>query len=79
VDAKLKLTYDQVGDILSIDVCEPYVGQETEEIDTGMVARFNPKTGAVENLEIMFWSKRLERGEAVVLPLEARIRLAVEA
>lgn len=79
MDAKLKLTYDQVGDILSIDVCEPYVGQDTDEIESGMVARSNPKTGEIENLEIMFWSKRLKAGKDVVVPLEARLRPAVEA
>ena len=79
MEAKLKLTYHRGGDILSIDLCEPYVGQKTDEIDSGMVAHFNPKTGEVENLEIMSWSKRLESGEGVVLPLLARLRLAVEA
>lgn len=77
--SKLKLTYDPVGDILSIDVREPYAGQDTDEIDSGIVARFNPQTGEIENLEIMFWSKRLEAGKSLSLPLQADLRLAVEA
>jgi hypothetical protein len=78
VGANLKVTYDRVGDILSIDVCDPYVGQETDEIDSGVVARLNPTTGAVENLEILFWSKRIEAGQPLNLPIAAGLHL-VEA
>ena len=76
MEPKLRFTYDRIGDILSIDVCDPYVGQDSDEIDEGVVARFNPKTHEVENLEILFFTKRLQDGETIELPLTADLRLA---
>ena len=75
---KLTFRYDKIGDIMYVDKCKPYAGQDSDEIGDEIVARFNPETGEVENLEILFWSKRLERGEDVVLPLEAHLRRAIE-
>jgi hypothetical protein len=45
---KLTITYDRIDDILSIDRCQPYINQDAEEVDDYIVARLNPKTGAVE-------------------------------
>lgn len=67
--------YDKVGDILYIDVCSPYAEQESEEIGDEIVARLNPQSGEVENLEILFFSKRLEDKSALQLPIEAALRL----
>jgi hypothetical protein len=75
---RLTLHYDKIGDIMYVEKCPPYAGQDSDEIDDGMVARFNPTTNEVESLEILFWSKRLERGEDVILPLEAHLRLSIE-
>ena len=77
--AKLIVSYDKVGDILHIDKCHPYTGQDAELLEDEIVARFNPDTDEVENLEILWFLKRLEAGEDVVLPLDAHLRLAVEA
>ncbi|WOD39076.1 DUF2283 domain-containing protein [Nodosilinea sp. E11] len=56
---KLVFKYDQTGDILYINTCAPYAEQESEEIGDEMIARLNPVSGEVENLEILFFSKRL--------------------
>jgi hypothetical protein len=76
---KLTFRYDRVGDIMYVERCPPYADQESDEIGDEIVARFNPQTGEVESLEILFWSRRLDAGEDVSLPIEAHLRLAVEA
>jgi hypothetical protein len=76
MEPKLTITYDRIGDILSIDRCQPYIGQESEMLDNEIVVRLNPKTGAVENLEILFFNARLEKGEAIELPFNGDLLLA---
>ena len=44
-----------------------------------MIARLNPHTGEVENLEILFFSSRLQGKEFLELPIAADLRLATEA
>jgi uncharacterized protein YuzE len=75
MDQNLTFRYDQVGDILYIDVCSPYPEQESEEIGDEVIARFNPHSGEVENLEILFFSKRVEGRNSFQLPVEAAFRL----
>ncbi len=41
-----------------------------------VIARLNPDTGEVENLEVLFFSTRLLRGELFELPVKADMRLA---
>ncbi|MCY7273003.1 MAG: DUF2283 domain-containing protein [Phormidesmis sp. CAN_BIN44] len=76
MDKSLKFRYDKVGDILYIDTCPPYVEQESEEIGDEVIARLNPASGEVENLEILFFSKRLESTTLLNLPIVADFRLA---
>jgi hypothetical protein len=78
VGEKLTFQYDGIGDIMYIEKVAPYVGQDSNEIGDEIIARFNPTTNEVESLEILFWSKRLEAGEDIDLPLEARLRLVGE-
>ncbi len=73
---RLVFRYDQEGDILYIDQCPPYAEQESEEIGDEIIARLNPDSGAVENLEILFFSKRLTANEQIELPIEMDLRLA---
>ncbi|MGB3310001.1 MAG: DUF2283 domain-containing protein [Nodosilinea sp.] len=74
---KLVFQYDQVGDILYINKCAPYAEQESEEIGDEMIARLNPVSGEVENLEILFFSKRLLNADFLLeLPVIANLRLA---
>jgi uncharacterized protein YuzE len=75
MDAKLSFEYDREGDILYINKRPPYAEQESEEIDYGVVARLNPSTGEIENLEILFFSKRLLEKTLFELPIVADLRL----
>ena len=74
--AKLSFKYDRDADILHIDKCSPYPEQESEELEDEIVARLNPETGEVENVEVLFFSTRLLRGDLLELPLAAELRLA---
>ena len=71
----LIVDYDREGDILHIDTCEPYAEQDSDEVGDGVIARFNPKTRAIENLEILFYSSRLLRKEHFKLPIQAHLQL----
>ena len=78
MEAKLTLAYDRVADILHIDACPPYAEQDSEEVGDEMVARLNPRTGEIENLEVLFFSTRLLRGDVLQLPVTGTLRLANE-
>jgi len=73
--AKLTFQYDREGDILYINKRAPYAEQESQELNDEVVARLNPKTGEVENLEVMFFYTRLLRGDLFELPIDADLRL----
>ncbi len=73
---KLTVRYDKIGDILYIDTCIPYPDQESEELGDDMIARLNPTSGTVENLEILFFSKRTEALDLLALPIRDSLRLA---
>ncbi len=74
----LTLTYDREGDILHIDKVLPYAGQDSQELSDDVIARLNPKTREVENLEVLFFSTRLLRKEILELPLKAKLTLLHE-
>ena len=76
MEASLTVEYDRTGDILYLGKTTPYPEQESEEIDYGVVARLNPKSREIENLEILFFSKRMASGEVLKLPVFAEFRLA---
>ncbi|PYV35421.1 MAG: DUF2283 domain-containing protein [Acidobacteria bacterium] len=76
METKLTFKYDREADILHIDKCAPYAEQESEELGDDVVARLNPSTGEIENLEVMFFSTRLLRGDLFQLPVTANLRLA---
>jgi hypothetical protein len=42
-----------------------------------MIARLNPRTGEIENLEVLFSSTRRLRSDLLELPVTADLRLAV--
>lgn len=56
--------------------CPPYPEQESEELGDDAIARLNPHSGEVENLEILFFSQRLLSTSLLELPLIASLRLA---
>jgi uncharacterized protein YuzE len=75
MDAKLSFKYNREADILYINKCQPYAEQESEELGDDVIARLNPETGAVENVEVLFFSTRLLRGDLFELPVIADLRL----
>jgi uncharacterized protein YuzE len=77
MEAKLIFKYDREADILHIDKCAPYAAQESEELGDDVIARLNPKTREVENLEVLFFATRLLRTDLFELPVTADLRLAV--
>ena len=76
METRLSFRYDREADILHIDKCLPYAAQESEEIGDEVIARLNPKTNEVENLEVLFFSTRLLRNELFDLPVAADLRLS---
>ena len=76
METRLRFNYDRVADILHIDKCPPYAEQESEELEDEIVARLNPTTGEVENLEVLFFSTRLLRGSLFELPVRAELHLS---
>ena len=71
----LSFKYNHEADILYINKCQPYAEQESEELGDDVIARLNPETGAVENVEVLFFSTRLLRGDLFELPVIADLRL----
>ncbi len=77
MEAKLTFKYDRGADILYINKRAPYPEQESEELGDEVIARLNPTTGEVENVEVLFFSTRLLRSDLFELPLSADLRLAI--
>ena len=73
---KLTVRYDKIGDILYIDTCTPYADQDSEELGDEIIARLNPISNPVENLEILFFSKRWDTLNLLELPINAVLQLA---
>ena len=71
MDAKLTFEYDRAADLLYINKCPAYAGQESEELGDEVIARLNPATGEIENLEVLFFSMRLLRSDLFELPVTA--------
>jgi uncharacterized protein YuzE len=74
--AKLTFKYDCEADTLHIDKCSSYAEQESEELGDDVIARLNPQTGEIENLEVLFFSTRLLRGDIFEVPVEAELHIA---
>ena len=75
METKLTLKYDREADILHIDNRPPYGEQESEELPDEIIARLNPDSGEIENLEVLFFSTRLLRADLFELPVNADLRL----
>lgn len=59
METSLTFEYDEVGDTLYINKVAPYPEQETEQLAYNMLARRNPRTRAIENLEVLFFTRWL--------------------
>ena len=73
---KKLIKYDRAADILYIDKTPPYPEQETEELGDDVIARLNPGTDEIENLEVLFFSTRLLRDNLLELPVTMDLRVA---
>jgi uncharacterized protein YuzE len=76
MEKRLTFKYDREADILYINKVEPYADQESDEVGDEIIARFNPQTGDIETLEVLFFSTRLLRNELFSLPVIADFKLA---
>ena len=76
---KLTFQYDREADILYINTVVLYAEQESEELGDEIIARLNPRTGKIENLEVLFFTSRLLRRELFSLPIIADLRQAEPA
>ena len=79
MEQKLAFQYDREADILYINTIAPYPEQESEELGDDIIARLNPNTGKIENLEVLFFTSRLLRKELFSLPVIADLRQATMA
>ncbi len=61
--AKLTFKIRSSRYILYINKTPPYLEQESAELGDEVIARLNPETGEIENLEVLFFSTRLLRGD----------------
>jgi hypothetical protein len=77
MEKKLTIRYDEIGDILYIDKVAPYAEQDSEMLEDEVVARTNPKTGEIETLEILFFTKRLSDNKVLELAIDAHLEAAV--
>jgi len=68
---KLTFEYDREADILYISKRPPYAEQESEELGDEVIARLNPTTGEIENLEVLFFTTRLHGRRRFELPVTA--------
>lgn len=75
----LTFQYDREADILYINTVAPYLEQESQELGDEIIARLNPKTRKLENLEVLFFTSRLMRRELFSLPVVAELRQAEPA
>lgn len=78
MDKRLIIRYDREGDILHIDKVPPYAAQESEELGDEVIARVNPQTDEIENLEVLFFTTRLLRKDVFDLPVEADFRISMK-
>lgn len=67
--SKVTVTYDAASDSLHIDACPPYKEPESDQIALGVLARTNPTTDAIENIEVRSFQRRLADGQALELPI----------
>jgi hypothetical protein len=75
----LTFEYDKVGDILSvsIDGVRPYPEQESDYLgEDDVVVSFNPDTGEVERLEILFFNTRMQKESRLELDLSPDAEIA---
>ena len=63
METPLTFEYDEGGDILYINKTRPYPEQKTEPLAYNVLVRRNPHTSAVENVEILFFTRWMLKGD----------------
>ena len=72
----LQYFYDSEADVLYVSKGEPRAGADSDEVDEGIVARFDPETHEIVGYTIINFLKRSEKGlSALTLPFTADLRL----
>ncbi len=71
----LLISYDQPSDTLYVDWSEPNESQDSRSIEPGVLARINPKTHAVETLEILNFLARFGSEKSLDLPIQGSLTL----
>jgi len=74
MEKNLTFQYDREADILYINTVPPYAEQESDEMGDEIIARINPETGKIENLEVLFFTSRLLKREILSLPIVADLQ-----
>ena len=68
-----KLSYDSPSDTLYLDLSDPYEQQDSTSIAKGVLARINPKTNAVETLEVRDFVARFGSDQLLDLPIKGSL------
>ena len=68
MDEKLIIKYDKIRSFLFLDLCPPYAEQDSDMLDDAVIVRCNPKTGALETIEILFFESWLKNEGEIRLP-----------
>lgn len=74
---RLSVTFDLIGDILYLETVKPYAGQEIRHLGTDVLGRTNPRTGALENIEVLFFTRQAKKRNGFALPVFAELRTSV--
>lgn len=72
---KLTVEYDEIGDILYLDVAPPTDDQVMIEVSPGTLLRQNTLTGRVEGIEVTGFRIRAAREDGIQVPVEIDLRL----
>lgn len=73
----MRIQYDKSSDTLHMDWCDPYAAQDSRSLEPGVLARINPVTQRVENLEFLDFEARFGGREGVELSLIGSLELTL--
>ena len=76
MEKRLIFKYDHLASILYIDKTILHPEQETEGLGDDVIARLNPTTGEIENVQVLFFSTHLLPQDLLDLPIKVDLRLA---
>ena len=72
---KITVEYDEVGDILYLDVAPPTEDQVMLEVAPGTLLRKNTRTGVIEGVEILGFRRRSVPNEGLEVPVVVDLKL----